>query len=291
MFQHCLICTDFHDGLQRLVKFIPDLAKGGFKRIVFLHTVSVWEDERVASVDQARVIEAEKYFASVLQDIPDGIEVKTEVTTVNYLDKILELIQTYGIDVILVGTPLRSGLEAKFFGSRTLGLSKASKLPLIILRPQLVSTYTHEELSLRCQHLWRYLLIPYDDSPAAKYLVQRLKEYVLNQPENAFQECLLIWVVDEGGRQVELIQFHLEQAQKKLNEVKQDLEKLQITVHTEVRQGDPIKEVLQAAVDFDISAIASSNHRGNFLEWTVTSTAEMLLERSWFPMLLCSSKS
>ena len=291
MFQHCLICTDFNDGLQRLVKFIPDLAKGGFKRIVFLHTVSVWEDERVASVDEERVIEAERYFASILKDIPDGVEVKIEVTTVRYSDTILELIKTYAIDVILVGTPLRSGLEAKFLGSHTLELSKATKVPLIILRPQLISTYTNEELSLRCQHLWRYLLIPYDDSPASKYLVQQLKEYVINRPENAFQECLLIWVVDDGGRQVELTQYRLEEAQRKLDGVKQELETLNITVHTQVCQGNPINEILKLAINFDVSAIATSNYRGNFLEWTVSSTAENLLERSWFPLLFCSAKS
>jgi nucleotide-binding universal stress UspA family protein len=291
MFQHCLICTDFNDGLQRLVKFIPDLAKGGFKRIVFLHTVSVWEDERVASVDEAKVIEAEKYFASVLKDIPDGVEVKTEVTTVRYLDTILELIKTYAIDVIIVGTPVRSNLEAKFLGSHTLELSKATKIRLMILRPQLISTYTNEELSLRCQHLFRYLLIPYDDSPASKHLVEQLKEYVLSCPEMAVKECLLVWVVDDGGRRVELTEYRLKEAQRELDKVKHELEVLNFSVHTEVRHGNPINEVLKIAIDFDVSAIATSNYRGNFLEWTVSSTAENLLERSWFPMLFCSAKS
>lgn len=291
MFQNCLICTDFNDGLQRLVNFIPDLAQGGFKRIIFLHTVSVWEDERVASVDEKRVIEAEKYFASILKDIPDGVEVKTEVTTVRYLDTIVELVKTYAIDVIFLGTPVRSSLEAKFLGSHTLELSKTTKIPLMILRPQLISTYTNEELSLRCQHLFRYLLIPYDDSPASKYLVQQVKEYALNRPENAFQECLLIWVVDDGGRNVELTQYRLEEAQRKLNGVKQELEKFSILVDTQVCQGNPIHEILKLAVDLDVSAIATSNYRGNFLEWTVSSTAENLLERSWFPMLFFSAKS
>ena len=291
MFQHCLICTDFNDGLQRLVKFIPDLAKGGFKRIVFLHTVSVWEDDRVANVDEQKVIEAEKYFASVLKDIPDGIEVKTEVASTRYVDAILQLIKTDEIDLILVGSPLRSGLESKLFGSHTLELAKATSVPLMILRPQLISTYTNEELSLRCQHLWRYLLIPYDDSPASKYLIEKLKEYALNRSENAFQECLLVWVVEDGVRQVELTQYRLEAAQKKLNEVKQDLESLNnVVVHTQVCQGDPINEMLKLAVDYDISAIAASNYRGNFLEWAVSNNAEILLERSWFPILFCSAK-
>lgn len=291
MFQNCLICTDFNDGLQRLVRFTPDLAKGGFKRIVFLHTVSVWEDDRVASVNEEKIIAAQKYFESVLQSVPDGIEVKVEVTLARYLDTILRLIETYKIDIVLVAPPLRSDLEIKVFGSHTLKLANATEVPLMILRPQLISTYTNEELSLRCQHLWRYLLIPYDDSPAAKYSIKRLKEFALNRPENAFQECLLLWVVDDGGRQVELTQYRLESAHKKLDEVKQELAALGITVHTEVRQGNPITEMLQAAIDFDISAIATTNYRDNILEWAVSSTAETLLTRSWFPMLFYSDKS
>ncbi|NEO51139.1 MAG: universal stress protein, partial [Moorea sp. SIO4A3] len=35
MFQHCLICTDFSDGLYRLVEFVPSLAAGGLKKIIF----------------------------------------------------------------------------------------------------------------------------------------------------------------------------------------------------------------------------------------------------------------
>jgi hypothetical protein len=102
---------------------------------------------------------------------------------------------------------------------------------------------------------------------------------------------LLIWVVEDGGRNVELTQYHLEKAQRKLDGVKQELESLNITVHTQVCQGNPIHEILKLAVDLDVSAIATSNYRGNFLEWTVSSTAENLLERSWFPMLFCSAKS
>ena len=52
-----------------------------------------------------------------------------------YLDTILELVKTYAIDLILLGTPVRSNLEAKFLGSHTLELSKATKIPLMILRP------------------------------------------------------------------------------------------------------------------------------------------------------------
>lgn len=291
MFQHGLICTDFNDGLQRFIRFIPDLAKSGLKRIVFLHTVSVWEDERVTSIDEKRITAAKQYFDSVTDSLPEGIEVKVEVTTSRYLDKILQLVKTYDIDVIFLGTPVRSSLEATFWGSHTLELAKATDIPLMILRPQLISTYTREELSLRCQHLWRYLLIPYEDSPAGNYLITKLKEYARNRPEGSWQECLLLWVVDDGGRQVEVTQYRLEAARQKLTEVKKELESLNLTVHTTVRQGHPVHEMLRVAQEYDVAAIAISNYRGNLLEWMVESTAETLLTKSWFPILFCSPQS
>ncbi|MEB3311488.1 MAG: universal stress protein [Snowella sp.] len=291
MFQHGLVCTDFNDGLQRLIRFIPDLAKGGFKRIVFLHTVSVWEDERVASVDEKRITAAQQYFDSITEGFPEGVEVKVEITTSRYLDKILELIKTYDIDVIFMGTPVRSSLEATFLGSHTLELAKATAIPLMILRPQLISTYTQEELSLRCQHLWRYLLVPYEDSPAGNYLITKLKEYAQNRPEGSWQECLLLWVVDDGGRQVEVTQYRLEAARQKLEAVKQDLESLNLTVHITVRQGNPVHEMLRVAQEYDVAAIAIANYRGNFLDWMIESTAETLLTKCWFPILFCSPES
>ena len=63
-------------------------------------------------------------------------------------------------------------LETRLFGSITISLTKVTSLPLMILRPQLISTYTEEELSLRCQHLWRYFLIPFNDENNDYYLIE-----------------------------------------------------------------------------------------------------------------------
>ena len=68
-------------------------------------------------------------------------------------------------------------------GSTSNALARQTEQPLTIIRPQLITTYTKEELALRCQHLWRYLLIPYNDSKAANYLIEQIKKYAANRPE------------------------------------------------------------------------------------------------------------
>lgn len=291
MFQHCLICTDFSDGLHRLVNFIPQLASSGLKRIIFFHSVSVWREGKAAGIDEAAIASAKAKLAKALENVPEGVEVKIEVPSGQPVETIVRIVARDNIDIIFMGTPMRSALEEKFFGSTSRELAKSTETPLLILRPQLISTYTQEELALRCQHLWRYLLIPYNDSEAARYLIQRLKEYAQKRSDDSLQQCMLLWVVDDGGRKKEITDYRLQEAQQKLDSLKTELEALNLTVNVEVRQGNPTVEILNAALNFDISAIAiSTDYRNNVLEWAVASCAEEVLHRSWFPVLFFSPK-
>ncbi|HAC63272.1 MAG TPA: universal stress protein UspA-like protein [Cyanothece sp. UBA12306] len=291
MFENCLICTDFSDGLHRLVDFVPQLASNRLKRIVFLHSISVWESEKAARIDEEKISAAQQRLEPALQEIPEGVEVKIEVLSGQTKDTILNLIDTYNIDVVFTGISIRNSLETTIFGSNTLDLAQLTSVPLMIFRPQLISTYTCEELALRCQHLWRYLLIPYNGEKAAQYLIERLKYYTQNQVGNSFEKCLLLWVIDDGGRTEVLTEYHLQEAQEKLKIVQAELESLDLTVETKVCQGNPFHEIVDTALHFDISAIAiASDYRSNILEWTVPSLANEVLNKSWFPLLFFSPK-
>jgi nucleotide-binding universal stress UspA family protein len=289
MFRHCLICTDFSDGLHRLSDFVPDLACSGLKRIVFLHTISVWQDRTITRVNEEQITAAKDRLSAALSSVPAGIEVKIEVALGRPVEKILRAIETYQIDVVFVGTPIRSLLEEKIWGSTSAALIKSTGTPLMVLRPELITTYTREELSLRCQHLWRYLLIPYNDSQAARDLIERIKECVQKQPEQYLKQCMLVWVVGDGLREKVITTNRLQEAQKKLESVKAELEALGLEVNIEVRQGNPLLEILDAALYFDISAIAiATDRQPDWLELAVPCFARDLLRRSWFPVLFFS---
>ena len=291
MFQRCLICTDFSDGLHRLTNFVPSLADSGFKQLVFVHNVPIWEEGRVPRVDEDKVAAAKERLSEALNDVPQGVEVNIEVPSGRPLDTIPKILKKYQSEVILVGTPMRSVLQEKIGGSTSLGLAKQTPTPLMIFRPQLITTYTREELALRCQHLWRYLLIPYNDSETARYLIERFKKYAQNRQPGTLERCMLIWVVEDGVREKVIRENRIKEAQEKLETIKADLEQLDLTVNVEVRQGDPLPEILDAALVYDISAIAiATDYRSNFLDWTVPSCANEVLRRSWFPILFFSPK-
>ena len=291
MFRNCLICTDFTDGIHRLVDFVPEFAKGGLQQIVFFHSAPLWEEGEVPRIDEEKVQAAKERLSVAIENAPTGIEVKVEVLPGKPTDTIPRILKQYPIEVILTGTPIRSLLQEKFVGSTSNALARQTEQPLTIIRPQLITTYTKEELALRCQHLWRYLLIPYNDSKAANYLIEQIKKYAVNRPENSLQKCMLIWVVDDSGRRAILKESRLQVAKEKLESTKADLEKLGLEVNIEVREGNPLQEILDAALVHDISAIAiGDDYRNQLLEWTAPSFASDLICRSWFPLLLFSPK-
>lgn len=290
MFKRALICTDFSDGLYRLVNFVPSLAASGLEQIVFIHTVPLWDQGGIPREDKEKIDRAKSRLGKALEDVPSGLEVKVEVPSSNKpQETILQTAKTNHSDIIITGANTRSLLNEAVFGSTTISLCEQTSIPIMVLRPQLISTYTCEELDLRCRHLFRYLMVAYEDSDSAKYLLGRVKETAKNRPANSLQECLLFWAVPDGGRRELRGPEQLEHARQKLETIKQDLSSLDLQVNIEVRRGEPIIELLDAALEFDISAIAISSTRTNkILEWSAPSFSNEVLRRSWHPVIFFS---
>lgn len=290
MFERCLVCTDFSDGLHRLIHFVSDLAASGFQQIVFVHSVPLWEEGEVPRVDQDGIERAQARLAAATKHSPAGIEVHVEVLSGKPTEIIPKLVADYHSQVILLGTPTRSLAQEVIFGSTTIGLTRVTSQPLMILRPQLISTYTREELSLRCQHLWRYLLIPYNGSEAADYLLQKLKTILQQNKQHHWQACLLVWVITEsGGRRQFRHAAEQQMAQEKLAAAQAGLEVYGLQVKTVIRSGDLMRELNDVALEFDISAIATAYvSRGALIDWTIPNFANEILRHSWFPVLFFS---
>jgi nucleotide-binding universal stress UspA family protein len=289
MFQRGLICTDLSDGLSRLKDFIPHLAQSGLKQVVFVHSVPLWEEGSVPRIDQEKIEDVKNFFADLLSKNYAGIEVKVEIVSGRPTDHIPKLVEQYQSDVIFMGTPIRSLLQEKIFGSTSMAVAKATNTPFLILRPQLVSTYTCAELALRCEHLWDYLLIPYNDHERDHYLIEQIKKIVAQNEQSTLTKCLLCWVIDEGGGSKEMSIYHQQQAQEKLAQVKEDLENSGLEVVTCVRQGNHLHEILDVALEYDISAIAISLiYQRNIFKWTLPNLANDILRHSWFPVLFFS---
>lgn len=290
MFERCLICTDFTDGLQRMVKFLPNLGEGGLKEITFLNSVPVWTEGEVPRIDQKKIEEAKKRLSSAFDNVPDNMKVNVEVLSGNAVDNILSTVQKYNVDFIIVGTALSTSLQKMIFGSTTQELINRLKVPMMIFRPQLISVLREDELALRCRNLNRFWLIPYNDYPHHRSLIKRIKAYATDNPVNTLSQCLLLSVVDEVSRSPEITQNNMKEAEKKLSQVKQELESVGVEVATIVRKGSLLEELFDVALENDISAIALGDDQeksvlNRILDLTVGSRSHYIINSSWFPLI------
>jgi len=286
MFQRLLVCTDLTDHLQRLIQFTPSLAATGIEHMTVLHNVPIWESGGIPRVDAEKVEQARQRFAAICTEHPPEISVQIEVQSGRALEVILQTARDFQSDLILLGISQRSLLTETLFGSTTTGLYQRTTVPLMILRPPLMAVYTSEELDLRCRHLFRHLLLPYDGSAAAQAVVERVKRLVQEHPRPSLEDCHLCWVIEDVGRRDVPRDYQVQAAEEKLAGVKAILDPLNLRVETEVRLGSPVVEVLEAACNRDISAIAlSSNPRTNLLERSLPSFTAELLRRSWHPVI------
>ncbi len=164
--------------------------------------------------DTEKINHAHSVLAPALQNALAGVNVKVDVVSGRTIDSILRAAKTHQSDLIVLGMSVQSQLKQSLFGSTAVDLCQKAPVPLMILRPQLLSTYTAEELDLRCRHLFRWLLIPYDASDAARYLLERVKNFAQHRPGNSVARCNLCWVVDDVHRRELPKDYQVEPAQK-----------------------------------------------------------------------------
>lgn len=286
MFQKALISTDLTDGLDRLGYTIASLVESGFTQITFFHNVSIETDRSVPRVDEEAVEAAQKYLSEIIKDAPEGVDVEVIVSGGKASNNILQKAELTDCEVLFLGMPTRNILSEKLFGSTTMKLVEQTPVPMMIMRPQLVSTFTTEELSIRCRNLFQYLLIPYDGTAGSTEFLNTLKTRIQASPPPAEHQYWLIWVVDDNIRRELQGDHPIQDAQKRLEKAAEGLRALNIKVETLVIEGDPLTEILQAADRYDIGAIATSSRGiGGLIRWSVPSLTREILRNSWHPVL------
>lgn len=286
MFQRALISTDFTDGLYRLGYVVPSLVAGGLNQITFFHNVAVQTERSVPKIDEEEVAAARERLQHSVQNVPPGATVEIHVEGGRPSDNILKQVQLTDAEVMFLGMPTRNLLSEKLFGSTTMGLVERTPVPMMILRPQLISTYTTEELSIRCRNLFNYLLIPYDGTQGSTQFLEILQSRIQAAPPPPNHKYWLLWVVDDSIRRELRGDNPLQDAQERLHEAGNMLRHLGVTVETLVREGDPLAEILQVAEEYDISAIATCTRGiGGFMRWSVPSLTREILRQCWHPVL------
>jgi nucleotide-binding universal stress UspA family protein len=291
MFKRILIATDGEDGLDRLGKCLGFLRDGGIEHVGFVRAVA-WKDDALGIPDETvpEIVAAEAALRNCCGSIPTGLVLEMCVQIGKPAEVIQRAIQQFHSDLVIMGTAVRDLLTEKVFGSNTMQLLPKLQIPLLVVRPQLIGAFTLEELQLRCRSLFRYLLVPYGFDESAQQFLGALTKLLLASPDHQCQSLQLLYVVDPSARSSQMSHPQVLQQtyQQDLEGVRQTLIQAapEVKITTQVRIGTPVQEILRAAAEADVTAIATSSQRaGRFWEWSVPSLTGEILRRSWHPVL------
>lgn len=286
MFKHILIPTNLADGLPRLVNFIPELAVNGLEKVVFLHSCHLEDDLERIRLREKQLTRARELLTVNQAQLPAGLSAEVIIDTRRPVDVIAEAIEQHQIDLVLMSRPARSLLDEKIFGSTTIDLIQRTKVPVMIARPHLFWVMTSEELALRCQHLLRHVMIPYDHSPSAQHLLKQVKTLAQEAPPHPLAACTLVWVINNSGQQDLSVNQKVQEAEAILAEVERTLAGPGLQVKSLIKVGTPVTEVEAVAHDLDIHAIGlSSAAVGKIWELSIPSFAGEILRRSVYPVI------
>ncbi len=297
MFKRILIATNFEDGLHRLTHCLSELYTGGVQQVNFVHSME-WEgDSHGLPEDPTPMIEATKRrLLESCGSIPEDMTVEALVQIGKPAAVIRQAYEKFQPEVLLVGMAIRNLLVEKVFGSTTMEALSRAPIPVLVLRPQLIATFTLDELRLRSRNLFRSVLVTYDFSEFADHLLNRLIEQIQYNGEQQLHTIWVLYVIDPSSRQHQSgdLQQQKQEYEQKLEELKQRFagDIPEVEIKTEVRIGAPVKEILMAAGEADMTAIATaSGNVGSFWEWSIRSTTGELLRKSWHSVLFFPSSS
>lgn len=143
MFKKILFPTDFSGGSAVAVPYVRDLAEKYGSRVYVLH---VLYDVAKASGWYVPTIDMEKFYAELRKSAEEEIvkfvsgnlgglgDVETAVATGMPSDKIISFVEENGMDLVVMGTHGRSGINMVLFGSTASKVVRHCPCPVLTVR-------------------------------------------------------------------------------------------------------------------------------------------------------------
>jgi len=228
-----------------------------------------------------RLEEHKEHFESL------GLDVKAKVDVIKEGDisqSIMETADKENVSLIVMNSHGKSLIKGLLLGSVPLSVLRHAKKDVLLMRYKLAETLEGEKSEQFCENIFSKVLYPTDFSePAGRALsfVKTLK---------GIEEIGLVHIVTKGETEEE-IEANVEDAKKKLEEIKDELSRANFKVKDYVRVGSPAEEISSVAEDEDASLIAMSSHgKGWFKELLLGDTTFEVVKNTKRPVLVVRAK-
>ena len=139
-FKHILVPTDFSDVSQRALEYAKTLARQGDSELLLAHVdppVNLITPPEAAWIDQSEVqtMHEEQLQQSSAGLISEGYRALAISLTGPLYDQLLSAIEEYNVDLIVLGTHGRKGMDRLLLGSDAEALLRHARCPVLSVGP------------------------------------------------------------------------------------------------------------------------------------------------------------
>jgi nucleotide-binding universal stress UspA family protein len=238
-------------------------------------------------------VEASTYLEEVSQSLPDQVIIDRHVhasAEKNVAESIVTHSKEMGVDLIVMCAHGQSGLQKRIFGNIAQDVLTMGDVPVLLLSPE------QELITKSCQ--CQCILVPLDGDPdheagldmaaelaqtchASLHLVMVIPELSTLPGEQAASAMLLPSAASE------LLELSSEQGEIYLADLIGKLLDKHIPVTGEVQRGDPAKQIVRAAKEFQADMIVLGTHSKTAMNafWTGSVTPKIATQ-THLPLLL-----
>lgn len=265
MFKRILFPTDFSECSHKVLEYLVEL-RNTIQEIVLVRVINLnrligvtsgvdidaWikheEEESEKKLSELiNFLQQHRIKASYISPIPAGDPV-TEITKAAEKEK---------ASLIVIGSRGKGILKEILVGSVSEGVVRKATVPVIVIKSKLVEKNGRIRCEVKFTKLFDRILYTHDLSEYSNKIINYVKQAALS----GGRDVILLHIIE--GEDKEEVR---KDAEKKLVEIKSELETENIGVEVIIRTGTPYKEIIKVAKEKDTSLIMMGSRGKGFVE-------------------------
>jgi nucleotide-binding universal stress UspA family protein len=297
MYRHMLVPLDGSELAEVVFPYAGEIAANlKLEQLTLLHVIPP-EEENLVALHKGYIERAAETVGNLCRDMQrtkgagaEKVQSRGVLATGHPAEEILRYVGDNGVDLILMATHGRTGIQRWTMGSIADKVLRTSKVPVWLVRAGLPPEIVHDYLPIR------KILVPLDGSELAASILPH-GEAVARQSDAGLIEVTLLAVCDPTLPDTyyapapynwdEQVKGWKHRDEQYLAEIEKRLKDSGLNVRSEVLIGKPAETIVEYASEKRISLIVMSTHgRSGLGRWVFGSVAEKVLQGVTTPILL-----
>jgi nucleotide-binding universal stress UspA family protein len=291
MFARALFPTDFSAYADAVLACLPDLKGIGLQEVVLLSVIRPSDVPLPETLNRQSLAYWQWYLGEKMNIARMALEGKglraySRIEYGNVVETILRVAEEERVEWLILGAQGATAAQEILLGSTAYEVLRRSRLPVLLLKFEIIREFGHLRCQQVCQHLFERVLHPTDFSEcaaAAFQVVKRLKA-------TGTKQVLLIHVQDTRvmkKRSAEQLATFDQHDRQRLEAMRKTLSLYGLAVETRLMHGLPRREIIRAADDLNATLIVLGAQGINAMRELISgSTFESVIRYSRIPVLV-----